>query len=105
MSDFRELNKVLKRKKYTMPLIHNILRRRGGYRFFTKIDISMQYYMFALDKEAQLLWTIVTPFGKCKYLRLPMGVKVSPEIAQEIMEDVFRGLDDVEVYIDYIGIF
>jgi len=58
-----------------------------------------------LDDESQDLCVIVTPFGKYKYLRLPMGIKQSPDVAQEIMEDVLQGLDDVEVYIDNIGIF
>ena len=70
-----------------------------------KIDMPMQYYMFALDKEAQDLCTIVMPFRKFKYLRLPIGIKVSPDTVQEIMEDVFCGLDDVKVYINDIGIF
>jgi hypothetical protein len=34
-----------------------------------------------------------------------MGIKQSPDIAQQFMEDLFRSFDDVEVYIDDIGIF
>ena len=34
-----------------------------------------------------------------------MGVKQSPDIAQEIMEDVLRDIEEAEVYIDDIGIF
>jgi hypothetical protein len=34
-----------------------------------------------------------------------MGVKQSPDIAQEIMEHLFRDLDKTDVYIDDIGIF
>ena len=104
LTDFRELNKALKRKVHNLPLITDILRRKAGYKYCTKLDLSMMYYCFELDEESKKLCTIVSPFGYHRYNRLAMGLKVSPDIAQSIMEKVLRGLD-VDVYIDDIGIF
>jgi Reverse transcriptase (RNA-dependent DNA polymerase)/RNase H-like domain found in reverse transcriptase len=106
VSDFRGLNRCLKRKTYPIPRIGDILARRTGYKFLTKMDISMQFYTFKLDDESKELCTIATPFGLYRYRKLPMGICQSPDIAQEVTEKVLRNIsDDIEVYIDDIGIF
>jgi hypothetical protein len=43
VSDLRELDKVVRHRQYPLPIIQDILRKHTGYKFLTKIDISMQY--------------------------------------------------------------
>ena len=44
--------------------------------------------------------TIILPWGKYSYLRLPMGVAGSPAIFQEKMSGVMETLDYVRTYLD-----
>ena len=105
VSDFCALNKVIKCKVYNLPRIQDILCSCTGYQFFSKLDISMQYYTFELDEASKNLCVICTPFGNYWYNCLPMGVKQSPDIAQEIMESLFCDLPETDVYIDDVGVF
>ena len=104
-SNLCQLNKVVKKKQYPLPITSDILRKYIGNEYFSKLDRSMQYYIFELDKESQDLCTIVTPFGKFKYTRLPIGLPCSPDFAQEVMQDIFCGVNDTDVYMDDAGWF
>jgi hypothetical protein len=44
--------------------------------------------------------TIVLPWAKYEYCRLPMGLSISPDIFQEKMSELMSGLEFAQAYID-----
>ena len=105
IADVRELNKVSVPKQYPLPKIQDIFHRRKGYVYVTLFDISMQFHTFKLNERSSWLCVIVTPFGKFRYLRLPMGYLSSPAWAQGEMTRLFEEMTCVEIYIDDIAVF
>ena len=62
----------------------------------------MGYYHIELSPLSKQLCTIVLPFGKYEYQRLPMGLCNSPDVFQERMSELFDGFEHVRAYIDDI---
>ena len=87
LTDFRELNKRLVRKPFPLPKISTVLQELEGFTFATSLDLNMGYYTIRLDPDASRICTIIFPWGKYSYKRLPMGVAVagSPDIFQSKM--------------------
>ena len=102
LTDFRKLNVVLKRQPFPLPKISDLLLKLKGFRYATALDLSMGYYHIPLDKAAQRLCTTVLPWGKYRYLRLPMGISSAPDIFQAIMTEMLGDFDFCRVYIDDI---
>ena len=100
LSDFREVNKRIKRKPWPLPKISTVLQELEGFRWATSLDLNMGYYHIRLDPDSQKICTIVLPWGKYSYQRLPMGIAGSPDIFQEKMSGLMRELEYVRVYID-----
>ena len=80
ISDFIEVNKQLKQKPFPIPKISDILQKLWGLQFATTLDLNMGYYTIRLDTTAYRICTIVLPWGKYSYLRLPMVIAGSPDI-------------------------
>jgi hypothetical protein len=102
LTDFRGLNACLVRTPFPLPKISDLLQRLCGFRYATAIDLSMGYYHIPLDEYSQRLCTIILPWGKYRYKRLPMGIKNSPDIFQAVINDLLGDLEFVQVYLDDI---
>ncbi len=60
----------------------------------------MGYYHVKLDPDSRKLCTIVLPFGKFEYQRLPQGICNGPDIFQEKMSELFDGFEFIRAYLD-----
>ena len=79
ISDFREVNKRIVRTPYPIPKISTVLQEMEGFTYATALDLNMGYYTIRLDPDSQKICTIILPWGKYSYLRLPMGICGSPD--------------------------
>jgi hypothetical protein len=66
----------------------------------TSLDLNMGYYHIVLPPYASSLCSVVLPWGKYEYLRLPMGLCNSPDIFQEIISELMYDLEFTRSYLD-----
>ena len=60
----------------------------------------MGYYTIRLDPDSSKICTLIFPWGKYSYLRLPMGIAGSPDIFQAKMSALMVALEFVRAYLD-----
>src|SRR5690348_15885243 len=100
ISDFRQLNARIQRKPYPIPKIQDLLLKLEGFQYATSLDLNMGYYHIELSPLSKQLCTIVLPWGKYEYQRLPMGLCNSPDIFQEKMSSLVQDLEYCRACID-----
>ena len=55
-----------------------------------------------MQMKKKPLLTIILPFGKFQYKKMPMGLKISVDVFQREMTKLFSNLDVILIYIDDI---
>ena len=99
-SDSRDVNKRIQRQPFPIPKIPDLLLKLEGFQWATSLDLNMGYYHIELSPFSKKLCTVVMPWGKYEYQRLPMGLCNSPDIFQEYMGELLGDLEHVGAYID-----
>ncbi|XP_034243498.1 uncharacterized protein LOC117646566 [Thrips palmi] len=93
--DYTELNRSVRRERYMMPAVDELLALLGNAKWFTKLDANHGYYQLVLTEASKKLTTFITPFGRFCYNRLPMGLTSAGEHFQKRISEVLAGLDGV----------
>ncbi|KAJ8395956.1 hypothetical protein AAFF_G00026640 [Aldrovandia affinis] len=94
--DPKFLNKALKRSHYIMPTLEDVLYKLPKARLFTLVDAQDAFLQCKLDYESSLMTTFWTPWGRKRWLKLPFGVSVAPEVYQRKQHKLLAGLKGIE---------
>lgn len=100
--DPRPLNKALKRSHFPLPTIDDILPDLAKAKVFTVCDVKHGFWHVKLDDESTYLTTFATPFGRFRWLRMPMGISPAPEIFQRKLTQALENLPGTYIIADDI---
>ena len=82
--------------------MREILLNLEGFQYNASLYLNMGYYHIRLREKARKLCTFILPWVKYKYKCVPMGGCNSPDILQEKMNEIFRGIEFIRAYINGI---
>ena len=93
-TDFRALNKVTLDSHYNIPDLQELVESFAEHspNYITTLDLSHGFHQIGVDQASNKYTAFNTCFGTYKYLRLPMGLKTSPNTMQLLMDRVLKGL-------------
>lgn len=100
--DPRPLNKALKRSHFPLPTIEDVLPDLSRAKVFTVCDVKHGFWHVKLEEESSYLTTFATPFGRYRWLRMPMGISPAPEIFQQKLTQALEGLPGIYIIADDI---
>ena len=103
--DPRPLNTALKRERYQLPMLEDILPELSKARVFPTVDLKLGYWHCVLAPESRVLMTFATPYGRYRWICLPFGHSASSEIFQKHLSHTLENLPGFLCIADDILIF
>ena len=101
--DLREINKHIPDSAYPLPLMEHFRRKvaQKNYKIFSNFDLSSMFHQFPIDRETARKNFCVSAMGRIFiFLRLLMGFKNSPGLAQAFMDKAFQKHDHAHPFLD-----
>ena len=103
--DYQKLNSSCLKEIHHKPTPFNLVSSIPKHTYKTVADTHNGFHQSELDKASSKLTTFVTPWGRYRYLRTPMGLCSSTDAytkkiddAIETIERKLKCMDDVLLY-------
>lgn len=100
--DYRRLNQITTADRYATPNITTCTAMLQGTSIYSKLDLTRAFHCIPMHPDDIPKTAITTPFGSFQFKYMPFGLKNASASHQRYMDQIFRDLDFVTVYIDDI---
>lgn len=107
VADFRYLNTQSEVMNYPLNNIDELLDTLNKAYWMSTFDLRSGFFQANINKESQPLTTVVCSLGDFYFKKLPMGIKTSPSVFSQMMEQCFHELINkcVIIYLDDVTCF
>ena len=104
--DLTKLNEHVQRPVYPSSTPRQAVNKiNPGSKFFSTLDAKSGYWQLPHEKSAQNLTTFLTPWGRYKYLRAPMGLASTGDEYCRRGDDALQDLDNYSKVVDDILVY
>ena len=91
--DMRQANMAVKRERFPIPTIDEVLQDLNQSKFFSKLDLTFAYHQIELSPESRDITTLGRHKGLYRYKRLMFGISCAPEMYQGVLHQVLQECD------------
>ncbi|KAI3768717.1 hypothetical protein L2E82_19547 [Cichorium intybus] len=105
--DYRELNKLTVKNRYTLPRIDDLFDQLQGASWFSKFDLRSGYHQMRVREEDIPKTAFRMRYGHFEFVVMPFGLTNAPAAFMDLMNRVCRPMLDrsVIVFIDDILVY
>ena len=89
-NDYRQLNKVTIKNRYSLPRIDDMFDQFQGANVFSKINLRSRFHQLKIRELNVSKTAFQTRYGLFEFLVMPFGLTNTPSVFMDLMNKVFH---------------